>query len=521
MIDINEKPKNWEVCEFQDLLDYIQPTKYIVESTRYEDKYDIPVLTAGKSFIKGYTNEKHGVFENIPVIIFDDFTTASKYVNFQFKVKSSAMKILAPTCKLVNLKFMYYCMKSNQIRSDTHKRYWISVYAKKQLFLPPLAEQSRIVARIEELFYELDKSIESLETAREQLKVYRQALLKHAFEGKLTEQWRRDNADKLETAKQLLIRIQQEREERYMKQLNAWKKAVMNWEVGGEKTKKPAKPRQFEVPDVISPEKLDELAELPVGWEWCKVGHLFDVYVGSTPSRKNSSFWNGTIPWISSGEVAFCHINETNEKITVEGYVNTSTQIHPVGTVMLAMIGEGKTRGQAAILSVEAAHNQNTAAIRVSETNCDISLFYYYLLYQYELTRKLGSGNNQKALNKDRVSNMLFPLSPIDEQFIIVSQVEEKISVVEKIELEIIENINRAEALRRSILKKAISGQLVPQNSNDEPASELLKRIRIEKSKMEERIRMAKADGKKKSSKSKVIVKKRSSIKIKSPEKVA
>ncbi|MCI5146722.1 MAG: hypothetical protein D3923_14655, partial [Candidatus Electrothrix sp. AR3] len=221
------------MCEFQDLLEYIQPTKYIVESTRYDDKYDIPVLTAGKSFIKGYSNEKDGVFKNIPVIIFDDFTTASKYVNFAFKVKSSAMKILAPTCNLVNLKFFYYYMQFKKVRNDTHKRYWISVYAKKQIFIPPLNEQDRILTKIEELFSELEKGIESLKTAREQLKVYRQAILKQAFEGKLTEQWRQENADKLETADQLLARIQQEREAYYQQQLDAWKEAIQRWEGAG------------------------------------------------------------------------------------------------------------------------------------------------------------------------------------------------------------------------------------------------------------------------------------------------
>ena len=184
--DNQEIPNSWAPSEYQDLLEYIQPTHFIVESTEYDDKYDIPVLTAGKSFIKGYTNEKHGIYGNLPAIIFDDFTTASRYVNFPFKVKSSAMKILVPSCDLVNLKFIYYCMQVNTIRTDTHKRYWISVYAKKQLFIPPLNEQHRIVAKIEELFSELDKGIENLKTAQAQLKVYRQALLKHAFEGKLT-----------------------------------------------------------------------------------------------------------------------------------------------------------------------------------------------------------------------------------------------------------------------------------------------------------------------------------------------
>lgn len=175
--------EDWVECTFEDLLDYEQPTKYIVKSTIYDDTYDIPVLTAGKSFIKGYTNEIEGIFDCLPTIIFDDFTTASQFVNFKFKVKSSAMKILIPTSSLVNMPFTYYAMQVNQIRSDTHKRYWISVYSKKKFFLPPLPEQRSIVAKIENLFSALDKGIADLQKAQGQLKIYRQAVLKKAFEG--------------------------------------------------------------------------------------------------------------------------------------------------------------------------------------------------------------------------------------------------------------------------------------------------------------------------------------------------
>ena len=168
----------------------------------------------------------------------------------------------------------------------------------------------------------------------------------------------------------------------YQQQLDDWKEAVKQWEAKGKKGKRINKPRQFLTPEVITQEELEKLVNLPNNYKWCKVGHLFDVYVGATPSRKNLDYWGGLIPWVSSGEVAFCYINNTDEKITEDGYINTSTQIHPIGTVMLAMIGEGKTRGQAASLNIESAHNQNTAAIRVSETDCSTTLFYYYLLYQ-------------------------------------------------------------------------------------------------------------------------------------------
>ncbi|MEA2103546.1 MAG: restriction endonuclease subunit S [Candidatus Cloacimonadota bacterium] len=185
--------KDWIECEYQDLLDYEQPTNYIVESTNYRDEYKTPVLTAGKSFIKGYTNETNGIFQNLPVIIFDDFTTATKYVNFQFKVKSSAMKILKPTSELVNMKLTYYYMQIDSVHNETHKRFWISIYSKKQLPLPPLPEQKAIVAKIEQLFSDLDNGIANLKKAQEQLKTYRQAVLKKAFEGELTKEWRKAN----------------------------------------------------------------------------------------------------------------------------------------------------------------------------------------------------------------------------------------------------------------------------------------------------------------------------------------
>jgi type I restriction enzyme S subunit len=179
----NQIPSNWTIAKFEDLLDYIQPTEYIVESTEYDDKYKTPVLTAGKSFIKGYTNETTGIFNELPVIIFDDFTTATQFVNFPFKVKSSAMKILQPTSELVNIKLLFYYMQTVHLKSETHKRYWISEYSKLPIPLPPHKEQQRILEKIEELFTVLDKGIEYLEAAERQLIIYRQALLKKVLEG--------------------------------------------------------------------------------------------------------------------------------------------------------------------------------------------------------------------------------------------------------------------------------------------------------------------------------------------------
>ena len=170
---------NLPTYKLGDILSYEQPTNYIVESTEYDDSYPTPVLTAGKSFILGYTNETKGVYDKLPVIIFDDFTTASQFVDFKFKVKSSAMKILSCNEEIADIKYMYYLMQITHIQSDTHKRYWISDYSKVPVSLPPLAIQHAIVARIEALFAELDKAAEHLRTAQQQIKTYRQAVLNH------------------------------------------------------------------------------------------------------------------------------------------------------------------------------------------------------------------------------------------------------------------------------------------------------------------------------------------------------
>lgn len=172
----------WKEYSLEDLLSYEQPTPYIVESTEYDDSFETPVLTAGSSFILGYTDETDGIYNQVPVIIFDDFTTASKYVNFPFKVKSSAMKILTANKELVLPKFIYYRMQTINFEHSTHKRYWIQQYSKIKVEIPSLSEQKRIVNKIEELFSELDSAVETLKKTKEQLAVYRQSVLKEAFE---------------------------------------------------------------------------------------------------------------------------------------------------------------------------------------------------------------------------------------------------------------------------------------------------------------------------------------------------
>ncbi len=151
-------PSGWTICCLEDVLDYEQPQAYIVNSTDYSDDYRTPVLTPGKSFVLGYTNELSGICNLLPVIIFDDFTTESKYVDFPFKVKSSAMKILRARGE-INLKYVAIFMSITRLVGDTHKRYWISEYSKIPIPIPPLREQGRIVLAAKHLLNQLDNLI--------------------------------------------------------------------------------------------------------------------------------------------------------------------------------------------------------------------------------------------------------------------------------------------------------------------------------------------------------------------------
>ena len=168
---------DWELMELESCLDYLQPTKYIVQSTDYKDKYSTPVLTAGKTFILGYTDEKTGVFsEQIPVIIFDDFTTASKFVDFPFKVKSSAMKILLAKDSF-DIKFLYESIQNLDYETGVHKRHWISVFSKIRVAVPKLKEQQKIA----DCLSSLDNLIQAKDKQIDALKDHKQGLMQQLF----------------------------------------------------------------------------------------------------------------------------------------------------------------------------------------------------------------------------------------------------------------------------------------------------------------------------------------------------
>ena len=170
----------WKLSELNSLLDYHQPTPYLVASTEYDDKYEIPVLTAGKTFILGYTNEKSGIYQDsLPVIIFDDFTTDSKFVDFPFKVKSSAMKILTAK-KGASIKYVFEAMRMLKFTVGGHQRHWISIFSNLVIPIPKSHEQQKIA----KVLSTADQEIEALQRKLDGLQQEKKALMQQLLTGK-------------------------------------------------------------------------------------------------------------------------------------------------------------------------------------------------------------------------------------------------------------------------------------------------------------------------------------------------
>lgn len=325
--------------------------------------------------------------------------------------------------------------------------------------IAPLAEQRRIVARIDELFAEIAEGEAALARARSGLETFRRALLKSAVTGELTREWREKHRPG-EAGEGLRMRI-----------------------VAGRSASSSRRGRGRKALSV-SPSEIAPTFEAPDGWAWSSLGELFQISTGSTPSRTDPSLWGGGVPWVSSGEVAFCRIRSTRETITTSGLGNASTRLNPPGTVLLAMIGEGKTRGQCAILDVAAANNQNAASIRVSETPIPPEYVYHVLEERYFASRRESQGGSQPALNAGIIGQMPIALPPLAEIEEILRRVSEALAAHADTLALLDAEASDAARLRQAVLKAAFEGRLVPQDSNDEPAGVMLERLATEPTKV-------------------------------------
>ena len=337
--------------------------------------------------------------------------------------------------------------------------------------LPPLHEQHRIVAKIEELFSELDKGIENLKTAQAQLKVYRQALLKHAFEGKLTAQWRAENRDKLETAEVLLKRIRQERAQRFQQQL-------ADWEAACKQGSKPKAPKPLAP---LTAEELAELPELPEGWGWARVLEVCETVVDC--HNKTAPYQATGIPLVRTPSIRDMKLNfdDSIRYVSQETYTFWSRRCPPLSGDILftreAPMGEAAIIPEGKIVCM----GQRIMLLRPGKF---LSGKYLLCATQNPIFKKVSDkvavGTGVKHLRVGDVERLVFPLCSVNEQNEIANQLDARLSEVDQLDQTITTSLQQAEALRQSILKKAFSGQLVKQDPHDEPASALLARIKAE-----------------------------------------
>jgi type I restriction enzyme S subunit len=401
--------------------------------------------------------------------------------------------------KYINKKFLVYQLNSSFLikqfdkhtKGTTRPRVKLSIIRELIFNLPPLNEQNRIVDAIDELFSDLDNGVLNLNKVPNQLKVYRQALLKSAFEGKLTEQWRKSNNP--EPTEKLLKLIEEDRRNRYEKELENWKEVVKTWEEGEKKENKPKKPKNFnEFPNPKENSLSKSSYAVTLGNICKKINKL---------NRKNKNS-ESNIKYVDIGS-----INNSTFSITTFKEYNLSEapsraqQIIKVGDTLFSNV-----RTYLRNIALVNDSNLNNAicssgfTVLRPENRIKAKYLFYYSLSEVFIHKinELQKGTSYPAVRDSDILEQSFPLCSEEEQIQIINIVESQFSILENLEQTIMEGLSKAGALRQSILKKAFEGKLVNQDQKDEPASEMLKRIQNEKKKYMEKQKQQKKKAPKK-----------------------
>ncbi|MFT2097825.1 restriction endonuclease subunit S [Marinomonas sp. 2405UD66-6] len=294
---------------------------------------------------------------------------------------------------------------------------------------PPLAEQKRIVEKLDEVLAHVDSIKARLDSIPNTLKRFRQSVLASAVSGKLTEEWREKHA---------------------------------------------------------------------FSWKESCIGSIALVATGKTPKRTEPSYWDTPdVPWLTSSATGILFCNEAEQYVSQFAVDDCKLKMFGKGTLLLAMYGEGKTRGQVTELTFEATCNQACAAITVNQELALISFVKLRLLENYEETRKSAAGGNQPNLNLNKVREIPVNLPSLEEQTEIVRLVDQYFAFADAIEKQVNNAQQRVDKLTQSILAKAFRGELVPQDPNDEPADKLLERIAKAKQDADALVKAAKKSVKK------------------------
>ena len=494
-------PQFWELCTVTDvttLVDNVPATKADGREISYIDISSIDnvankIVTPKRLKLSEAPSRARQVVQTGDVL----FSTVRPYLRniaavpatLDGEIASTGFAVLRAADGIDPAYLFYKAFSRDFVAALTGEQYGVSYPAVKdeqvraQPFeLPPTREQHRIVAKIEELFSELDKAVESLTLTRAQLKTYRQALLKAAFEGKLTGDWRAANPDKLETPEALLTRIRVQREARHLWALESWRQNTAKWQMGGEVGRKPTKPKSFSVDLCGRGDGVEDT--LPFGWTWLRLYELCDEtpkngvykpaseYGRGTQIIRIDDFYDGRLVRRSGFKKLDLDNDEEADYAVFEGdiLINRVNSIEYLGKC--ALISQ---------LSSTTVFESNIMRVRPSNVAARADWLTFYLssaVGQNRLRKYAKNAVNQASINQNDVGLTQIAYCSLEEQGQIVAMLETVLSEAEKVDQEIRDALSRANSLRQSILKKAFSGQLVPQDPTDEPAAALLARLR-------------------------------------------
>lgn len=387
-----------------------------------------------------------------------------------------------------NQRFLYYYLFHNREKLLLKRKGGAQPnISQKILFdfpfpLPPFVEQNNIITKIDQVFSELDQVNKGLQKARQQLRIYKQALLKNAFEGKLSEKWHLENNP--ESAKRLLIDIKKEKEKYYKQQLENWKGEVKSWEEEGKESKRPKKPNSIYNVSNLSPGEVDKLPLIPDKWKWVKFGEVcLKIMDGTHFSPKN--YGKGKYKYITSKNILEGRIDLSDITYVSEEDHNVIYGRCDVTKGDILYVKDGAKTGRAAVNKLEEEFSllSSVGVFRTIKDKIDPKFLEYFLNAEVNRKRMLSkvSGVAITRLTLTKLNNSLFTLCSIKEQKHIVEILESRFTLIENLEKSIEKSLSNIILFKQSLLKKAFEGRLVNQDSNDESTNELLQEIKGEK----------------------------------------